>query len=367
MRPGAWVRIGVLGASQAAVEAVIEPAKRLGHELVLVGSRSRERGQAFARAHGIPEAVEGYRDVIERDDLDLVYVGLVNSAHAQWAAMAVQRGRHALVEKPFTVDLAQAKAVVAAAQASHRHVFDGYHYAHHPLFARVIDVIASGEIGHVTAIDARLAMVRPAPTSSRWSFDLGGGSLLDLGCYGLDACDRLAEALGGGATVTTAQARPSSKDARVDARMDVRLQLPGGAEGRVRCGIDGSVWSMAARDTWLRLRSPEVATRGMVMRLEVVGESGSMTVGNFVLPQLDDRIMVRSRAGTRIERLGRVRSYDWQLMHIAEVLGFEGASADALRDRPGLHRDPLRTMALLDEAFSAAGLPARPSPPARDG
>lgn len=349
------MRIGILGASQAAVESVIEPAKRLGHQVVVVGSSDRERGQEFAAAHSIPEAVKGYLRVLDRGDLDLCYVGLVNAAHAYWAGVALEHGRHVLVEKPLTVDLAQANTLLTGARAQQRHVFDGYHYAHHPMFARVLAIATSGEIGDVLSMDTRLAIVRPAPTSSRWSFELGGGSLLDLGCYGLDACARLAEALGGSAEVTAALARPSSMDPRVDARMSVELLVAGAVRARVRCRIDSPVWSMAAHDVWKRLRSSEAHTRGMIMSLRIVGRSGTISAGNFVVPQLDDRLLVRSVHGARTERLGRIRSYDWQMRHIAELVGADQLGTGTPHLTLGRH-DPLRTSALIDAARRAADL-----------
>jgi len=357
------VRIGVLGASQAAVESVIEPARRLGHQVVVVGSRDAERGQQFAAAHAIAQAVAGYLPVIDRDDLDLCYVGLVNAAHAHWASAAVALGRHVLVEKPLSLDLRQAQALVADARACRRYVFDGYHYAHHPMFARLLGIAVSGEIGELSTVDVRLAMVRPDASSSRWSFELGGGSLLDLGCYGLDACARLADALGASAEVNAASARTASGDSRVDARMSIDLLIGGTVRARVRCSIDSPVWSMAPRDALRRLRSPEVATRGMIMSLRISGRCGAVTAGNFVLPQLDDRLLVRSVTGVRTERLGRARSYDWQLRHIAELLEAD-RRATGTPDRDVIRHDPTRTSALIDAARQSAGLPTPPGEPA---
>lgn len=349
------MRIGVLGASQASVESVIGPSRRLGHQVVVVGSRDAERGQDFAAAHSIPEAVASYLSVVERGDLDLVYVGLVNAAHAHWATTAVAHGRHVLVEKPLTLDLGQAQELLTTARASHRHVFDGYHYAHHPMFARVLEIVQSGEIGDLSTVHIRLSMVRPAATSSRWSFELGGGSLLDLGCYGLDACARLAEALGGSAAVTAARAQPASVDTRVDARMSIDLSVAGTCRAHIHCSIDSPLWAMAARDALRRLRYPEVATRGMVMCLKIIGSRGSLTAGNFVLPQLDDRLLVRGVTGARTERLGRVRSYDWQLRYITKLLEAE-RQGSATPDTAARQHDPTRTAALIDVARLAAGL-----------
>jgi len=95
----------------------------------------------------------------------------------------------------------------------------------------------------------------------------------------------------------------------------------------------------------------------MIMRLRIVGRRGTISVGNFVLPQLDDRLHVRSDTGARTERLGRVRSYDWQLRHIAERLEADQPGPDASHHPRGGH-DPTRTAALIDAARLAAGLPA---------
>ena len=88
------LRIGILGAARIAAEGIVEPARLLGHRLVAVAARDRTRAEAFAAEHGVERAHDGYADVVNDPDVDLVYNALVNSRHAEWNAAALRAGKH---------------------------------------------------------------------------------------------------------------------------------------------------------------------------------------------------------------------------------------------------------------------------------
>ena len=113
------LRIGILGAARIAPAAVVQPARAIaGVEVVCVGARSLASAQNFAAAHGIRTANEGYAAVAGSGDVDLVYVALPTSLHAEWTIRAAEAGKHVLCEKSFAMDSAEAAAMVVAGQAA---------------------------------------------------------------------------------------------------------------------------------------------------------------------------------------------------------------------------------------------------------
>lgn len=105
-RPHEKLRIGLLGASRIAVQAIIEPARQAGHRVVAVAARDRSRAVEFAARHGIERVHDGYQNVIDDPQVDLVYNALVNVFHAPWNIAALKAGKHVLSEKPITANAA---------------------------------------------------------------------------------------------------------------------------------------------------------------------------------------------------------------------------------------------------------------------
>src|SRR5262245_35969533 len=147
------LRIGLLGASRIADDAIVAPARTLGHGLVAVAARDRARAEQFAAERGITTVHDSYAEVIADPDVDLVYNALVNSLHAEWNIAALQAGKNVLSEKPLTSNAQQAEAVRAAARASSGHIVEGFHYMHHPVNLRLGELVTSGALGDIRRVD----------------------------------------------------------------------------------------------------------------------------------------------------------------------------------------------------------------------
>ena len=326
------LRIGVLGASRIAELSIIEAAGETGDVLAAVAARHPERAREYAERWGFAAAAENYEALIADDSLDLVYVGLPNGLHAEWTARALEAGRNVLVEKPFASNLAEFDRVAARLGNSTGWAWEAFHYADHPLTRRVIEILLAGEIGAVREVHVRLRMPEPPATDPRWSFDLAGGANMDLGCYTLNVLLTLGDALGVPVTLQSASGEPYAGDARVDASVEAMLSF-GEARGTIQASMVNDGW-----DFWL----------------EVEGERGSILSPNVAKPQEDDRLVVRSGDERRIEHVGTVSSYTYQLLRIREAV------RSGERDAQGLDRSR-RTMALIDELYIAAGFPLRPA------
>ena len=318
------LRIGVLGASRIAESAIVGPAQELGHRLVAVAARDLQRATLFAEKYGVERVLPSYQDVVTDPEVDVVYNPLANSLHAPWNLAAVAAGKPVLTEKPFARNREEARHVAAAARAAGVTVMEGFHYLFHPVTRRALEVAGDGTLGELTRVEVRMGMPTPQPGDPRWSLELAGGALMDLGCYGLHIMRRF-----GVPSVVRATAGLHSPD--VDAWCDVELEFPSGATGL-------STHTMVADEYSFTLR--------------VVGTKGEAFVHDFIKPNDDDRVTIRTDDGTTVEHLGKRTSYTYQLeAFAAHVQRGEPVPLDT--------DDAVANMALIDDAYRAAGMPPR--------
>jgi predicted dehydrogenase len=326
------VRIGVLGAARIAPAALMKPARVVdGVEVAAVAARDRQRAQAFAARHGVPAVHDSYAALLADPSLDAVYIPLPNGLHARWTLAALKAGKHVLCEKPFTSNAAQAREVAAAADGTGLVVMEAFHYRYHPLAQRMAELVHGGELGAILRVETAMCFPLPRFSDIRYDYGLGGGALMDAGCYAVHALRLLAP---GDPEVTGARALTLRRDRRIDRAMTAQFSFPGGATGEIRA----SMWSSDV----LRIRA-----RG-------IGERGALTVTNFVTPQLWSRFTVTSEGGRRRrERFGGEATYVHQLRAFAAAVRGESANLTP-------PSDSVATMSLIDDIYTAAGLPLRP-------
>ena len=178
------IRWGILGAGGIAGHFAGTVAAGTRAQIVAVGSRNRDRAERFATAHGIPTTHVGYRDLVEDPQVDAIYVATPHSEHAEHAILAINAGKHVLVEKAFTRNAAEAEKVFAAATAVGVFVMEAMWTRFLPHVAAVHQVIDSGEIGDIVNLRADHGQAfRFDPKSRLFAPSLAGGALLDLGVY----------------------------------------------------------------------------------------------------------------------------------------------------------------------------------------
>jgi predicted dehydrogenase len=326
------LRIGVLGAARIAERGIAVPARDTGSRLVAIAARDPARAEAFARVHGVERVLPSYADVLADPEVEAVYNPLPNVLHGPWNLAAIAAGKHVLSEKPFASDAAEAAEVRDAAHRAGVTVMEGFHHLYHPVMRRLFELVDSGELGDVVHVEATVAMLPPDAGDPRWSLELAGGALMDLGCYGLHALRSLAPWTGGEPEPLTARAGERAGAPGVDEWLDADLRFPSGATATVRC-------SMVHPDRDFSLR--------------VVGTRGEATAPAFVEPNRDDRVLVRTPAGERTEHLGTRTSYTYQLEAFIAAI----RSGTPVPTGPD---DAVATMTLIDRCYGLAGLPPRP-------
>ncbi|NVN48459.1 Gfo/Idh/MocA family oxidoreductase [Mycolicibacterium hippocampi] len=321
------LRIGVLGASRIAESAIVVPARELGHRLVAVAARDPQRATVFAEKYGVERVLSSYQDVVSDPEVDVVYNPLANSLHAPWNLAAVAAGKPVLTEKPFARDRDEAQRVADAADSAGVTVMEGFHYLFHPVTRRCLELADDGTLGELRRIEVRMGMPAPQPDDPRWSLELAGGALMDLGCYGLHLLRRF-----GTPTIVRATAgHRDPTDVDVDAWCDVDVEFDSGVTGL-------STNSMVAGEHFFTLK--------------VIGTRGDAFAHNFIKPAEDDRITIRTDTGTTVEHLGRRASYTYQLEAFAAHV-LHGAPL------PLNNADAVANMALIDDAYRAAGMSPR--------
>jgi predicted dehydrogenase len=318
------LRIGVLGASRIADLAIVGPAQQLGHRLVAVAARDRGRAELFAEKHGVERVLGSYAEVIADPEVDAIYNPLANSLHAPWNLAAIEAGKPVLTEKPFASNRSEAQRVADAAQAAGVTVMEGFHYLFHPVMRRALELAADGTIGDMHHVEVRMATPSPDASDPRWSLELAGGALMDLGCYGLHIMRRF-----GHPSIIRAHAKERTPG--VDEWCDVELGFPGGATG---------------------LSANTMATPDHAYTVKIVGTKGDVLVHDFIKPNEDDRLTIRTASGTRVEHHGTRSSYSYQLEAFAShVLHGTPLPIDTA--------DAVENMAYVDAAYRAAGLTPR--------
>lgn len=325
------IRIGLLGAARITPKALIEPVgKRSDVEITRVGARDRNRAEAFAAEHGIAGVSNSYAEVIEADDVDVVYNPLPMSLHAEWTIAALRAGKHVFCEKPFASNAIEAAEMVRVADEEDRVLCEAFHYRYHPMFAHILSELASGRIGELRRVEGVFAVPisRESPGGAvdiRWDYEASGGSLMDLGCYPMSWVRHVT---GEEPTVVSAEAVEDPE--KVDAFMTCELAFPSGATGSVTSAME---------------RGPEIA-------LTITGSLGTIVANNPMAPQMGNQLTITTAAGTTAGPVDAGISYDHMVRAFLDHL-VHGAPF------PTMGQDSINNMAAIDAVYLAAGLPIR--------
>ncbi|HEY5751888.1 MAG TPA: aldo/keto reductase [Chthoniobacterales bacterium] len=262
-----FLRWGILGAGKIARKFAAElPFSKTGR-LVAIGSRTLESARQFAtefanfdiRTHG------SYTSLLADPDVDAVYIATPHPAHAEWAVAAAEAKKHILCEKPLTMNHAEAMTVIEAARRNKVFLMEAFMYRCHPRTQRIAHLIREGAIGSVKLVRVAFSFaVPPIPTGRLFANELGGGGILDLGCY-TTSIARLIAGVAAGKTFeepdeVTGAALPT--ETGVDGVAIANLKFAGGLLAQVSCGI-----SLRQEDT-----------------LVVYGETGKLVVPGFWNP-----------------------------------------------------------------------------------
>ena len=177
------LRMGVMGCANIAWRAMIPAMIKCDEvDLVAVASRTAGKARKFADRFNC-DAVVGYEKLLERDDVDVVYMPLPTGLHDEWVVKTLEAEKHILVEKSFAENYASARSMVGLAQAKKLLVLENFLFPHHSQHGWVNDLIARGELGEIQLLRSTFGFPPLSRDNFRYNRDLGGGALLDAGAY----------------------------------------------------------------------------------------------------------------------------------------------------------------------------------------
>ncbi len=178
------LRWGIISTGSIAHTLARALAESSTGRLVAVASRSQEAASNFGREFGIRHAHGSYEALLENPDVDVVYIATPHPSHAEWAVHAARAKKHVLCEKPLGMNHAQVSRMVQAAREHDVFLMEAFMYRCHPQTKRLVILLQSGTLGQVKSIEASFGIDGVFPASHRVvNHALGGGGILDLGCY----------------------------------------------------------------------------------------------------------------------------------------------------------------------------------------
>jgi D-xylose 1-dehydrogenase (NADP+, D-xylono-1,5-lactone-forming) len=340
------VGFGFLGAGWIASTA-LAPAVHAasGAHLQAAAARDVDRAAALGPAG---RAYDDYAALLADDDVDVVYVALSNDAHEPWTLAALEAGKHVLCEKPLGLDRGQVQRMTDAAAAADRLLVEAWWYRWHPRTARAVELVRSGALGRVHRVEAEFSFDGDFDGAAAGNYRMdparGGGAVLDVGCYTVDAA-RWALQAGALEVVEVEGDVRSGVDVRASARLrPTRTPAPADPASEapvadVRCGIQGREEQLVAvygDEATLVLGGASFGAKDVPCSLHLV-HTGSGAPGAPAVRTTEEfapvdpyRLMVEAVAAA-------VRGEDVWLPHAQDSLDVVTVT-DQLRER--LHRAP---------------------------
>jgi predicted dehydrogenase len=169
----------VLGAAGIAINAVLPAiAKSNNGSVVAIASRDPHRARRVAADYPVAQVAESYEALLADRRVDAVYIPLVNNVHREWTLRALAAGKHVLCEKPLAMNAVEAEEMAVAAQSSGKHLMEAFMYRFHPRTRRFVEALRDPQYVH-----ASFGFTLTRIGDYRFQPELGGGALLDVGCY----------------------------------------------------------------------------------------------------------------------------------------------------------------------------------------
>lgn len=243
--PSSVLQWGILGTGSIAKTFARALAVAPSAKLVAVGSRTKESADKFADEFKIPNRHGSYDALLTDPEVHALYISTPHPMHAEWAIKAARARKHLLVEKPLGLNHAEGMAIIEAALESDVFLMEAFMYRCHPQTMKLVELVKNRVIGDLRMIVADFSFHWPKP----WNADsrlisnaLGGGGILDVGCYPVSMARLLAGAALGKAFVDPDEVKGTGFIGRtgVDEYATASLKFPTGILAQVSCGVQVS-------------------------------------------------------------------------------------------------------------------------------
>jgi xylose dehydrogenase (NAD/NADP) len=322
-----WGIISTANIGQAAVIPAIQSSRN--GEVVALASRDARKATEFASKMSIPRICPDYEALLALDDIDVVYIPLPNSLHQEWAIKSAEAGKHILCEKPLALSSTECAEMNEASKRNGVKLMEAFMYRFHPRTQKVLDLVRSRAIGQLKLIHSSFTFrVSDPATNIRFRPELGGGALMDVGCYCVNICRTVAAA-----EPTLVQAIASWSVSGVDERMTGTIQFADGILAQFDCSL-----TMERREAYT-----------------VAGSEGYLEVPAAFLPG-EKETHIYERHGRRdqyVHSIPGVNQYRLMVEHFSDCI---------LNDSP-VRYDPAEAtanMRVIDALYRSARLNGQP-------
>ena len=258
----ASLKWGIIGTGNiAAAFASALPGSRTG-SLVAVASRTRESVDKFADHFEAPHRHDSYQPLLDNDAVEAVYIATPHPMHPEWAIKAAEAGKHILCEKPIALNLPQTRSIVEAARLNGVALMEAFMYRCHPQTARLVEMVRNGDIGELKMIQAAFGFRAGwNPQSRLLDPELGGGGILDVGCYPVSLSRLLAGAAGDAPFADPIDVKATGRlgESGVDEYAAALLTFDSGVVAQVAAGVrlnQDNVARIYGTDGWIEVPSP---------------------------------------------------------------------------------------------------------------
>jgi D-xylose 1-dehydrogenase (NADP+, D-xylono-1,5-lactone-forming) len=191
------IQWGIISTARIAKKRMIKAiVNSEGHLCAAVASRDKKKAEGVVEsfkkdnpeesAGFEPKCYGSYNELLDDPDIDVVYIPLPNSLHYSWVLKSAAKGKHILCEKPLAYSLTDVKKMIKVCQKNDVLLLEAQSYFLHPRFTRIFELLKNGTIGKVQLIQIYFSFPAGTEHEIRFKKALGGGCLLDLGCYGID-------------------------------------------------------------------------------------------------------------------------------------------------------------------------------------
>jgi predicted dehydrogenase len=311
--------------------------------LVAVGSRREAAAAAFAQEFGGVRAHGSYEAVLADPEVQAVYIGTPHPWHAQWAIEAARAGKHVLCEKPLALNLADAQRVIAVAREHGVLLMEAFMYRLHPQTLKIVELVRAGQVGELRLIRASFNFAADFDPAHRlFNKALGGGAILDVGCYPMSFARLIA-----GQVAEQAFANPAAilgagrihPTAQTDEFATAVATFPDGVLAELSCGttiLDDQSAQIHGTEGWIDVPNPFLPGQGGRDEVIWLHRRGTATPEKIAITHLAHGLYTYE-ADAVAEAVARgdreVPGMAW-----ADTLG-NIAALDAWRQAVGVHYD----------------------------